>query len=869
MKSAEVRQKFLDFFASKQHEIVASAPMVIKNDPTLMFTNAGMNQFKDYFLGHVNPSSKRVADSQKCLRVSGKHNDLEEVGIDTYHHTFFEMLGNWSFGDYFKKEAISWAWELLTDCYKITPENLYATIFEGAADEGLVKDNEAHDLWKEMIPENRILLGNKKDNFWEMGDQGPCGPCSEIHIDLRSQEEKQKVSGATLINQDHPEVIEIWNLVFISFNRKADGTLEKLPQKHIDTGMGFERLCMVLQNKTATYDTDVFTPLIREIETLTLHQYANNIETNRAIRVIADHIRTVYFAIADGQLPSNTGGGYVIRRILRRAIRYGFTFLNQKKPFIYKLVDPLAQQMGSFFPELVKEQQLAFNVIREEEISFLKTLQKGLIMLDDVLRKDSKQVSGEKAFELYDTYGFPFDLTALIVSERGFSVDEKTFKAAMETQKNRSRAAAGSQTGDWVILNDKETSRFVGYDSLNEKVQLLRYRKMNTSKEGEFFQLVFDHTPFYAEGGGQVGDKGYLEASNGSICYIVDTKKENNLIVHLTRALPEKLEAFFTAVVDKNQRLKTSANHTATHLLHQALRTILGSHVEQKGSMVNSVIFRFDFSHFAKVDKETLITIEQFVNARIQEQLPLEENRAMPYDEALAQGATALFGEKYGDHVRTIRFGQSVELCGGTHVSSTVDIWHFKIVSETAVAAGVRRIEAITGEAVKQHFEQQSQLLDQVQGLLNYPQYTIKAIQSLNEENAILRKEVAALSKIRLNSIYNALKENLEKINDIHFIAQKVAVDAVGMKTICFDLAKEFDSLFIVLGGESNGKALLTCYISKGLATQKEWNATNIIRSLGKHIQGGGGGQNFFATAGGKNPNGIEKALEEARTILS
>ena len=868
MKSAEVRQKFLDFFASKQHEIVASAPMVIKNDPTLMLTNAGMNQFKEYFLGHVNPSSKRVADTQKCLRVSGKHNDLEEVGIDTYHHTFFEMLGNWSFGDYFKKEAIHWAWELLTDCYKIAPENLYVTIFEGASDEGLVKDDEAYDLWKEVIPENRILLGNKKDNFWEMGDQGPCGPCSEIHIDLRSQEEKQNVSGATLVNQDHPEVIEVWNLVFISFNRKADGTLEKLPQQHIDTGMGFERLCMVLQNKTATYDTDVFTPLIREIETLTQHQYANNIETNRAIRVIADHIRTVYFAIADGQLPSNTGAGYVIRRILRRAIRYGFTFLNQKKPFIHQLVSTLAQQMGSFFPELVKEQQLAFNVIREEEISFLKTLQQGLLMLDDVLKKHSKQVPGEKAFELYDTYGFPFDLTALIASERGFSVDEKAFKAAMEKQKNRSRAAAGSQTGDWVVLNDKETTRFVGYDSLNEKVQLLRYRQINTTKEGEFFQLVFDHTPFYAEGGGQVGDKGYLEASNGSICYIVDTKKENNLIVHLTKTLPERPEAIFTAVVDEKQRLKTAANHTATHLLHQALRIILGSHVEQKGSMVHSGIFRFDFSHFAKVDEETLSTIEQFVNARIQEQLPLEENRAVPYDEALAQGAMALFGEKYGDHVRTIRFGQSIELCGGTHVSSTADLWHFKIVSETAIAAGIRRIEAITGEAVKHHFEQQSKLLNQVQGVLNHPQDTVKAIQSLNEENAILRKEVAVLSKLKLNSIYNALKENLEKINDIHFIAQKVATDAAGMITLCFDLAKEFDSLVIVLGSESKGKALLNCYISKDLATQKEWNAANIIRSLGKHIQGGGGGQDFFATAGGKNPNGIEKALEEARTIL-
>lgn len=868
MKSVEVRQKFLDFFASKQHKIVASAPMVIKNDPSLMFTNAGMNQFKDYFLGHASPSNQRVADTQKCLRVSGKHNDLEEVGIDTYHHTFFEMLGNWSFGDYFKKEAILWAWELLTEWYKIDPENLYVTIFEGAPEDSLEKDEEAAALWQEVVPKERILLGNKKDNFWEMGDQGPCGPCSEIHIDLRSDEEKIKVSGASLVNQDHPEVIEIWNLVFISFNRKADGSLETLPQQHVDTGMGFERLCMVLQNKKATYDTDVFTPIILEIETLTQQQYGKQIEIDRAIRVIADHVRTVYFAIADGQLPSNSGAGYVIRRILRRAIRYGFTFLNQKEPFIHQLVATLAQQMGTVFPELLKEQQLAFNVIREEEISFLKTLQQGLVLLDEVLRKETKQVPGEKAFELYDTFGFPFDLTALIASERGYTVDEKEFETAMQLQKERSRAAAGSKVGDWIVLNDKETTQFVGYDSLKETIKLLRYRKMNTSKEGDFYQLVFDKTPFYAEAGGQVGDKGYLEASNGSVCYIVDTKKENNLIVHFSKTLPEKPEGAFTAVVDEKQRSKTAANHTATHLLHQALRTLLGTHVEQKGSMVHSGIFRFDFSHFAKVDSDTLKSVEQFVNARIQEQIPLEEKRAVPYQEAIDAGAMALFGEKYGDRVRTIRFGQSIELCGGTHVLNTAALWHFKIVSESAVAAGVRRIEAITGEAVKQHFETQSELLEQVHHVLNQPQDTLKAIEQLQSENTALKKEAAALNKLKQKAIYDQLKSNIKNQNGISMLTQKVDIDANGMKSLCFDLAKEYDTLVVLLGAENQGKALLSCYISPHLVETKQWNAAELIRTLGQYIQGGGGGQNFFATAGGKNPNGITTALEKVSQHL-
>ena len=631
MKSHEVRQEFLNFFASKTHKVVPSAPMVIKNDPTLMFTNAGMNPFKEFFLGNAKPTSKRITDTQKCLRVSGKHNDLEEVGIDTYHHTFFEMLGNWSFGDYFKKEAIEWAWELLTEVYKIDPNKLYVTIFEGAPKEGIDRDMEAYDFWKAILPEERILLGNKNDNFWEMGEQGPCGPCSEIHVDIRSEEEKTKIKGSDLVNQDHPQVIEVWNLVFIEFNRKADGSLEKLPQKHVDTGMGFERLCMVLQNTTSNYDTDVFTPLIREIETLTNSKYGVSENTDRAIRVIADHLRTVYFAIADGQLPSNNGAGYVIRRILRRAIRYGFTFLDQKKPFIYRLVKTLSEQMGSVFPELIKENQLAFNVIREEENSFLKTLDQGLCLLETILSNSkSKKIQGSKAFELYDTFGFPFDLTALVASERGFIIDKEGFDKAMEIQKTRSRSAASSKAGDWTILMEDNLEEFVGYDHLSLQVKLTRFRKMTTAKKGDFYQLVFNLTPFYPEGGGQVGDKGYLKAINGDIYYILDTKKENNLIVHQTKNIPDKLEDIFMAVVDNKQRSRTSRNHTATHLMHQALRSILGTHVEQKGSMVHSGVFRFDFSHFTKVTSEEIKAVEKFVNARIQENIPLEELRNTP-----------------------------------------------------------------------------------------------------------------------------------------------------------------------------------------------------------------------------------------------
>ncbi len=868
MRSEQVRQQFLDFFASKTHKIVPSAPMVIKDDPTLMFTNAGMNPFKEYFLGNAQPVSKRIADTQKCLRVSGKHNDLEEVGIDTYHHTFFEMLGNWSFGDYFKKEAIAWAWELLTEVYKIDPDKLYVTIFEGAPEEQIDRDKEAYQLWKKILPEERILLGNKKDNFWEMGDQGPCGPCSEIHVDIRSEEERAQVSGADLVNQDHPQVIEVWNLVFIEFNRKANGSLEQLPEKHIDTGMGFERLCMVLQGKTSNYDTDVFTPLIREIETLTNTTYGVSEKSDRALRVIADHLRTVYFAIADGQLPSNTGAGYVIRRILRRAIRYGFTFLNQKEPFIHLLVKILSQQMGASFPELVREQQLAYNVIKEEENSFLKTLDQGLVLLESILKQSKgKTVDGAKAFELFDTFGFPFDLTALIAHERGFTVDQAGFDQAMDAQKSRSRAAAASKAGDWVVLSASEKEDFIGYDQLTSKVQITQYRKMTTSKEGDFFQLVFDSTPFYPEGGGQVGDKGYLESSNGDVFYILDTKKENNLIIHYCKNLPEKLEATYMAVVDPKQRQRSSSNHTATHLMHQALRSVLGNHVEQKGSMVHSGMFRFDFSHFAKVSQEELKAVEQFVNARIQEKLPLEEQRNTPFAQAIEQGAMALFGEKYGEEVRTIRFGQSVELCGGTHVANTSEIWHFKITSESAVASGIRRIEAITGDAAKNYFEEQTALLENVNQLLKQAQDPLKAIQNLQSENAILRKELNTLSKLKAQVVKEQLTQEIQTLSGIQFIAKEVDLDAQGMKDLSFEIGANLDKAILILGSQKTGKPLLSCYVSKILVEEQGKDAGKIIRDLGKYIQGGGGGQPFFATAGGKKTEGISEALEAAEKI--
>ena len=868
MKSTEVRQQFLDFFASKTHKVVPSAPMVIKDDPSLMFTNAGMNPFKEYFLGNSTPISKRITDTQKCLRVSGKHNDLEEVGIDTYHHTFFEMLGNWSFGDYFKNDAINWAWELLTEVYKIDPDKLYVTIFEGEKKDQIGRDDEAYTIWKKILPEEKILLGNKKDNFWEMGEKGPCGPCSEIHVDIRSKKEKEKVPGSKLVNKDHPHVIEVWNLVFIEFNRKADGSLEKLPNKHIDTGMGFERLCMVLQDKESNYDTDVFTTLIREIETLTNTTYGTTEKTDIAIRVIADHLRTVYFSIADGQLPSNTGAGYVIRRILRRAIRYSFTFLKQKKPFIHLLVKILSQQMGKAFPELIKEQQLACNVIKEEENSFLKTLDQGLVLLDSVIKKtNGKIVNGTKAFELYDTFGFPFDLTALILKERGYTIDKIKFNESMESQKSRSRAAAESKAEDWVVLNKSESEPFIGYDYLNSKVKITQCRKMTTAKDGNFYQLVFDGTPFYPEGGGQIGDKGYLESDNGDIFYILDTKKENNQIIHYCKNIPEKINGSFNAVVDIKQRQRTSSNHTATHLMHQALRKVLGTHVEQKGSMVHSGMFRFDFSHFAKVTIDELKEVEQFVNARIQERIPLEERREIPYESAIKQGAIALFGEKYGDKVRTICFGKSIELCGGTHVSNTSEIWYFKINSESAVASGIRRIEAITGDSAKKYFEDQTALLENINVLLKQAQDPLKAIQSMQSENTTLKKELASLNKLKAKVLKNELIEELMTFSEINFIAKELDLDAQGMKDLSFEMGDQLDKAILIFGSRKTGKPLLSCYISKSLVAEQGKDAGEVIRELGKYINGGGGGQAFFSTAGGKNLNGITEAIKAAESI--
>lgn len=835
MKSQDVRKQFLDFFESKGHTIVPSAPIVLKDDPTLMFNNSGMAQFKEFFLGNGTPKSPRIADTQKCLRVSGKHNDLEEVGIDTYHHTMFEMLGNWSFGDYFKKEAINWAWELLTEVYKIPKENLYVSVFEGSKEDNVPFDQEAWDIWKTLIDEDRIILGNKKDNFWEMGDQGPCGPCSEIHVDLRSAEEKALVSGKSLVNNDHPQVVEIWNNVFMEFNRKADGSLEKLPAQHVDTGMGFERLCMALQGKTSNYDTDVFMPLIREIETITGAKYTTNDVTgiseeqnkmNIAIRVVADHVRAVAFAIADGQLPSNTGAGYVIRRILRRAIRYGFTFLGTKEPFIYKLVETLSEQMGDSFPEIRTQKALCSNVIREEENSFLKTLDQGLILLDAViLNNTGDTIDGKKAFELYDTYGFPIDLTALILSERGLKLDEEGFQEQLQLQKERSRAASKVTAGDWNVIVEDDIQEFVGYDRLSQQVKITKYRRVESVKDGEIFQLVFNATPFYGESGGQTGDKGYLEAQNGDIVYIIDTKKENNQTIHLTQSLPENITGTFNAVVDANQRAKTSSNHSATHLLHQGLRKILGTHIEQKGSMVRNASLRFDFSHFSKVTDEELLEVENFVNARIRESLPLIEKRAIPKEQALEDGAIALFGEKYGDLVRTIKFGDSVELCGGTHVANTSDIWHFKIVSEGAVAAGIRRIEAITSEAAKEYFESQAVSLAEIKEALKNAQDPVKSILALQDENAQLKKQLEALLKDKAKNMKADLAKELQEINGVQFLAKQVDLNPEGAKDLAYELGGSYNNLFVVFATAHEGKPMLTCYISKEIVASKNLNA--------------------------------------------
>ena len=873
MKSQDIRKAYLQFFESKGHLIVPSAPIVLKDDPTLMFNNSGMAQFKEFFLGNGTPKNARIADTQKCLRVSGKHNDLEDVGFDTYHHTMFEMLGNWSFGDYFKKDALAWAWEFLTEELKLDKDRLYVSVFEGNPAENVPFDQEAFDIWKQYVSEDRIIFGNKKDNFWEMGDQGPCGPCSEIHIDLRSNVERAQVLGRNLVNADHPQVVEIWNNVFMEFNRKADGSLEKLPAQHVDTGMGFERLCMAMQNVTSNYDTDVFTPLIAKVSAITGLPYtANEIKniseeqnkTNIAIRVVVDHVRAVAFAIADGQLPSNTGAGYVIRRILRRAIRYGFTFLGTKEPFINKLVAVLATQMGEFFPEIKSQEQLVTNVIREEEASFLRTLEQGLQLLDKVVAETTgKEVSGAKAFELYDTFGFPIDLTALILREKGYSFNETEFELELQKQKSRSRAASEVSTEDWHVIIPGNVETFVGYDQTENQVKITRIRKVDSKKDGILYQIVLDNTPFYPEGGGQVGDKGTLVSANESI-EIIDTKKENNLILHFAKQLPENVTANFVAQVNTDLRTSTSKNHSATHLMHLALRNILGTHVEQKGSLVNPNYLRFDFSHFSKVSDEELRQVETSVNAQIEAQLQLVEHRNIPIKEALDKGAMALFGEKYGDNVRMIEFGNSKELCGGIHVKNSAEIWHFKIISEGAVAAGIRRIEAITGDAVKEYYTAQENTLAEIKGVLKNPQDVLKSVATLQDDNAKLKKQLEQLVKEKIEGLKNTLVTELKDINGIQFLAKQVDLSMSATKDLAQAIGTSKPNTFVFLASVEDNTPNIHCYIAKELVAKQALNAGTVIRELGKYIDGNGGGQPFFASGKGKNVGGIREALEKA-----
>jgi alanyl-tRNA synthetase len=954
MTASEIRQAFLDFFVSKGHVIVPSAPIVIKNDPTLMFTNAGMNQFKSLFLGEEAPKYARVVDTQKCLRVSGKHNDLEEVGIDTYHHTMFEMLGNWSFGDYFKKEAIAWSWELLTEVYKIDKDRLYVTIFEGDEKEGLPKDQEAYDYWKQYIPEDRILPGNKKDNFWEMGETGPCGPCSEIHYDNRGEAERLKVKGADLVNGDSDQVIEIWNNVFMQFNRLKDGSLQPLPAKHVDTGMGFERLVRVLQGKTSNYDTDVFQPLIQFIAEKSGRTYKSEATPGQdgwndavAMRVLADHIRGISFCIADGQLPSNNKAGYVIRRILRRAVRYSYQYLGFKEPFLNQLVPLLADQFKGVFDELYKQKDFVQKVVLQEEISFLKTLENGIELLNRVIvylnnvtnflldykgknwqEFDINHVStyggepvntvvqnlafhiselpvplrgfsfyslmdgiknitdyneafkklfdmvqyipGETTFILYDTYGFPFDLTQLILKEYLYKADEEMFNRLLQVQKSRSRAATAIDTGDWVILKDDESVEFTGYDELETVAHIVKHRKVS-AKGKEQYQIVLDKTPFYAESGGQVGDKGELVFPDGEVIEVTDTKKENGLIVHFTDELPESIDDALTAIVDPALRTSTENNHSATHLLHAAMKKVLGTHVNQKGSLVNADYLRFDFSHFAKVTEDELAQIEAIVNEKVRENIPLKEQRMVAYQEAITSGVTALFGEKYGEYVRVITFDDdfSKELCGGTHVKATGRIGFFKVISESAVAAGVRRIEAITGIGAENYINYQSKLVHQLRELLKNPKDISKSVESLLDENNRLKKEIEKSVLEKSSGLKNELAQKSESINGINFIAQKVQLpNADAIKNLAYQLKDIVDNLFLVLAADIDGKPSLTVMIAENLVKEKGLNAGTIVRELAKEIKGGGGGQPFFATAGGSDVSGIDKALEKAKTFI-
>ena len=874
MTSKEIRESYKSFFQSKGHTIVPSAPMVVKGDPTLMFTNAGMNQFKDIILGNAEIKHSRVADSQKCLRVSGKHNDLEEVGHDTYHHTMFEMLGNWSFGDYFKHEAIDWAWEYLTEVLHLSPERLYVTVFEGAPAEGLERDDEAAAIWAKHLPAERIINGNKHDNFWEMGDQGPCGPCSEIHIDIRSDEERKAVDGLTLVNQSHPQVIEIWNLVFMQYNRKADGSLEPLPKRVIDTGMGFERLCMAMQGKTSNYDTDIFTPMIQAIATLTGIEYGADQKSDVAMRVIADHIRTIAFAITDGQLPSNAKAGYVIRRILRRAVRYGYTFLGRREAFMYSLLPVLIETMGDAYPELIAGRELIAKVMREEEESFLRTLETGIRLLDKQIEEAKKAgktvLDGHDAFVLYDTYGFPLDLTALILTEQGLSVDEAGFDKAMQEQKERARNAAAIDAGDWQVVNEGSAVRFVGYDALECTTEILRYREVK-QKNATFYQVVLSETPFYAEMGGQVGDKGFLIAADGTKYDIFDTKRENNLAIHLMKKLPATLEGDFRAVVDEERRHRIEANHSATHLLHEALREVLGSHVEQKGSFVSDEVLRFDFAHFAKVEPEQLRAVERIVTARIRACIPLQEYREVPIDEAREMGAMALFGEKYGDHVRVIRFGSSTEFCGGTHVASTGVIGTLRITSESSVAAGVRRIEAVTGAAAENYLYEQADMIDAIRQLFNNSPQLMTAIRKTLEENAELGKQVGEYVREQIAKKKRQLLEKRVEVGGVRLFLIEKEIPAEIIKDIAFQIAGELHEPFVFIAAcvePSSSKPSLTLMISKDLVESRGWNASQLLRAAAKHIQGGGGGQPHFATAGGKNADGLNAAVEELLSTM-
>ncbi|MDG1148174.1 MAG: alanine--tRNA ligase [Crocinitomicaceae bacterium] len=863
MTISDIRQAFFDYFESKGHEIVPSAPMVVKNDPTLMFINAGMNQFKDYFLGNAIPKNRRVANTQKCLRVSGKHNDLEEVGVDTYHHTMFEMLGNWSFGDYFKEEAIGWSWDLLTNVYKIPVDRIYVTVFEGDIKDGVGVDQESIDIWKKHIAEDRIILADKKDNFWEMGDIGPCGPCSEIHVDLRSDEERAKIDGKSLVNEDHPQVVEVWNNVFMQFNRKANGSLEPLPETHVDTGMGLERLAMALQGKQSNYDTDLFQTLIKHMEKVSGVQYGLNEETDIALRVIADHVRAIAFSIADGQLPSNTGAGYVIRRILRRAVRYGYQTLGLKESFLCDLFNVLTELMGDSFPEIRQQKDLVYKVIREEEISFFRTLEQGIRRMDVVISKTKKAnkdtIDGATTFELYDTFGFPLDLISLIARENNLQIDEKSFEEKLEIQKNKSRAATAIETDDWVNVREDHVEEFVGYDLLSASIKIVKYRKVSQKKK-EFFQVVFNLTPFYPEGGGQVGDTGYLEL-DGVKTSVFDTKKENNLIVHLMKEMPSDVNATFTANVSKAKRTASANNHSATHLLHHALRTVLGDHVEQKGSLVNADYLRFDFSHFAKVTDEELTQINEIISSNIQANMALDEKRNTPIEIAQEMGAMALFGEKYGDTVRVIKFGDSVELCGGTHVKSTGEIGLFIITSEGSVAAGVRRIEAITSEKAQAFYANKASKLDDVNAALKNPKDVVKAINELITKNASLTKALEQFQKEKTKAVKSKLKDAIKPHNGISLLAEIVELDGGSIKDILFQLKGENDNFIGVLGGDEKGKCTLSVIASENLVKEKGIHAGNIIREVSKYIQGGGGGQPFFATAGGKNPSGLKDAI--------